>query len=147
VLPGQEIKLEDVFSQTAITYPAAYRTTMTGAALKGALEDIADNLFNPDPYYQQGGDMVRVGGMSYAIDVRAPAGRRISALTLSRTGKPIEPGKAYVVSGWASVNAETKGPPVYDVVRRYIERKKIIEIPHRPQVRVTGADPRGVAAS
>jgi sulfur-oxidizing protein SoxB len=145
LLPGQEIRLEDVFAQTAITYPAAYRTMMTGAALKNALEDIADNLFNPDPYYQQGGDMVRVGGLSYAIDVREPAGRRISELTLSRTGKPIDPAKAYVVSGWASVNAETKGPPVYDVVRRYIERTKVITIPNRPHVRVIGADPRGIA--
>ncbi len=145
LLPGQEIRLEDVFSQTAITYPAAYRVPMTGAMLRTALEDIADNLFNPDPYYQQGGDMVRVGGLSYAIDVRRPAGRRISEMTLLRTGKPIDPAKSYMVTGWASVNAGTEGPPVYDVVRRYIERKKVIALPHRQLARVVGADPRGIA--
>ena len=93
LLPGQDITREDIYNATAITYPAAYRMTMTGARLKEVLEDVADNLFNPDPYYQQGGDMVRVGGASYTIDVGKPIGSRISDLTLLRTGKPLEAGQ------------------------------------------------------
>ena len=96
---------------------------MSGARLKEILEDVADNLFNPDPYYQQGGDMVRVGGLSYTIDVSA--GRPAAAsrdLTLLRTGKPLEAGKDYVVAGWASVNEGTEGPPIWDVVTRYVQK-------------------------
>jgi sulfur-oxidizing protein SoxB len=146
LLPGQPIRLEDLYSQTAITYPAAYRNTLPGETLKSILEDVADNLFNPDPYYQQGGDMVRVGGMSYAIDVSKPIGQRISNMTLLRTGKPIDPKRSYVVAGWASVNQETQGPPVYDVVRAFVERRKIVDIPEKQAVRVTGADTRGISS-
>lgn len=145
LLPGQAIRLEDLYAQTAITYPAAYRSSMTGEMLKSVLEDVADNLFNPDPYYQQGGDMVRVGGMSYAIDIAKPIGQRISEMTLLRTGKPIDPAKNYVVSGWASVNQGTEGPAVYDVVQKYIEAQKVITVPDRQVVRVSGADPQGIA--
>ncbi len=145
LIPGQEIRLEDLYTQTAITYPAAYRTMMTGGALKDVFEDVADNLFNPDPYYQQGGDMVRVGGMSYAIDVTKPVGGRISDMTLLRTGERIDPAKSYVVSGWASINEGTEGPPVYDVVRKYIEDRKVINIPDKQTVRIVGADPRGIS--
>ena len=143
LLPGEPIRFEDLLSQTAITYPSAYRNEMTGAALKGILEDVADNLFNPDPYYQQGGDMVRVGGMSYAIDVSKPIGSRISDMTLLRTGAPIDPTKTYVVSGWASINKDTTGPAVYDVVKKYIVDQKVIDIADRSIVRVQGADKRG----
>ncbi len=139
LLPGQDITVEDVYNQTAITYPAAYRMSMTGTQLKDILEDVADNLFNPDPYYQQGGDMVRVGGMGYAIDIGKPMGSRISDLTLLRTGQPIEAGKTYAVSGWASVNEGTEGPPVYDVLLKYIEDKKLINMPENRSVKVTGA--------
>jgi sulfur-oxidizing protein SoxB len=145
LLPGEPIRVEDVYNQTAITYPAAYRTEMTGAALKDVLEDVADNLFNPDPYYQQGGDMVRVGGLSYAIDIGAKIGRRISEMTLSRTGQAIASGKTYVVAGWASVNEGAEGPPVYDVVSRHIERSKVVRAPERPTVTVRGGDPRAMA--
>jgi sulfur-oxidizing protein SoxB len=138
LLPGQDITVEDVFTQTAITYPAAYRTEMTGEFLKVILEDVADNLFNPDPYYQQGGDMVRVGGMGYGIDVMKPIGERISEMTLLETGEAIDPAKSYVVTGWASVNEATEGPPVYDVVSRYVERKKVIDIPENTSIRITG---------
>ncbi|MDA0306984.1 MAG: thiosulfohydrolase SoxB [Proteobacteria bacterium] len=138
LLPGQEITLEHVFNQTAITYPKAYRTEMTGTFLKEILEDVADNLFNPDPYYQQGGDMVRVGGMGYNIDIGKPIGSRISNMTLLKTGKPIDPAKTYVTTGWASVNEATEGPPVYDLVSRYIEKKKIIEIPENQTIRISG---------
>ncbi|HYM29910.1 MAG TPA: thiosulfohydrolase SoxB [Candidatus Cybelea sp.] len=145
LLPGQDIRVEDLYSQTAITYPAAYRTEMTGARLKEVLEDVADNLFNPDPYYQQGGDMVRVAGMRYAIDVRQRAGRRISDMRLSRTGKPIDPAKSYIVAGWASVNRDTEGPPIHDVVGRHIENQRVIRIAPSHNVRVLGADKRGMA--
>ncbi|MBC5811571.1 MAG: thiosulfohydrolase SoxB [Candidatus Eremiobacteraeota bacterium] len=145
LLPGAPIRVEDLYSQTAITYPAAYRTPMTGATLKNILEDVADNLFNPDPYFQQGGDMVRVGGLSYTIDVRKPAGKRISALRSTRTGATLEPAKNYVVAGWASVNQATEGPPIFDVVRAYLQRHKVVKMPARMPVHVIGADPRGIA--
>ena len=138
LIPGQDITVEDVFNQTAITYPNAYRSEFTGQFLKEILEDVADNLFNTDPYYQQGGDMVRVGGMSYSIDPTKPIGQRISDMTSLRAGKPIDPKKNYVVSGWASVNEGTEGPPVYDLVTKYIEKKKTIDIPVNNNLRIIG---------
>jgi sulfur-oxidizing protein SoxB len=138
LLPGQDITREDIYNATALTYPAAYRTTMTGARLKEVLEDVADNLFNPDPYYQQGGDMVRVGGVSYAIDINQPIGRRIDDLKSLRTGKPIEPAKEYVVSGWASVNEGTEGPAIWDVVTKHIEKKRVVSPREAGNVRVIG---------
>ena len=128
-----------VYNHTAITYPNAYRTEMTGAFIKEILEDVADNLFNPDPYYQQGGDMVRAGGLGYAIDVSKPIGQRISDMTLLSTGQRIDPGKNYVVSGWASVNEGTEGPPIYDLVGDYIVEKKIISVPDNQNIRILGA--------
>ncbi|MEE8187898.1 MAG: thiosulfohydrolase SoxB, partial [Kiloniellales bacterium] len=139
ILPGQEITVEDVYNQTAITYPAAYRIDFTGEFIKLVLEDVADNLFNPDPYYQQGGDMVRVGGLAYTIDINQPIGKRISDMTLLRTGEPIEAGKNYKVSGWASVNEGTQGPPVYDVVSSYIARHKVIRTEENRNIRILGA--------
>jgi sulfur-oxidizing protein SoxB len=138
LLPGQEITREDVYNATAITYPATYRMTMSGARLKEILEDVADNLFNPDPYYQQGGDMVRAGGLSYTIDVGQPMGRRISDLTLRASGRPLEPAKDYVVAGWASVNEGTEGPPIWDVVMRHIQKAKTVAPKESGQVRVIG---------
>ncbi len=138
LLPGQDITVEDVFNQTAITYPAAYRTDFTGTFLKEVLEDVADNLFNPDPYYQQGGDMVRVGGLAYTIDINRSIGKRVSDMTLLRTGEPIEAAKTYVVSGWASVNEATQGPPVYDLVSRHIERHKTVRIEPNQNIRILG---------
>lgn len=128
LLPGQEITREDLHNVTAMNYPAAYRTEMTGEFLKIVLEDVGDNLFNPDPYYQQGGDMVRVGGMGYNVDVRKAQGSRITNMTLLKTNEPIEPGKTYVVSGWASVNEGTEGPAIWDVVENYIKRKGTVEV-------------------
>jgi len=120
LLPGQAITREDIYNATAITYPAVWRATMTGARLKDTLEDIADNLFNPDPYYQQGGDMVRIGGLTMTIDVGAPMGRRISDLRLLRTGAAIDADRSYVVAGWASVAEGTEGPPVWELVEQHI---------------------------
>jgi sulfur-oxidizing protein SoxB len=139
LLPGQAITREDIYNATAITYPATYRLPMTGARLKDILEDVADNLFNPDPYYQQGGDMVRVGGLSFTIDIGKPMGGRIGDLTLTRTGRPLEPGKDYVVAGWASVNEGTEGPPIWDVVFAHLEKNKTVAPREGGQVRVRGA--------
>ena len=139
LLPGQDISMNDVYNQTAITYPAAYRIKFTGAFLKTVLEDVADNIFNPDPYYQQGGDMVRVGGLNYDIDVGKKIGHRISNMTLMRNGAAIDPAKEYTVAGWASVNPDTEGPAIWDVVAGYIGRKKVIAQPARGKIRVSGA--------
>ena len=136
LLPGQEITVEDVYNMTAITYPKAYRSEMSGQMLKDILEDVADNLFNPDPYYQQGGDMVRVGGLAYTIDIQKPIGSRISDMTSAKDGKPIDPARNYVVAGWASVNEGTEGPPIYDLVARHIENKKSVVIPENQSIRV-----------
>ncbi len=128
LLPGQSITLDDVYNQTAITYPATYRSTMKGAQLKAILEDVADNLFNPDPYYQQGGDMVRVGGLGFRLRANAARGQRIQALRRTRDGATIEAEKEYVVAGWASVQEGTEGPPVYDLVRDYITEQGTIRV-------------------
>jgi len=138
LLPGADITAEDVWAQTAVTYPAAYRTTMKGEMLKAVLEDVADNLFHPDPYYQQGGDMVRTGGISFTLDVAAPSGRRVSDLTLLRTGRPIEAARDYVVAGWASITQATEGPPVWEVVFRHLARGPVRAEP-RNDVRLRNA--------
>ena len=127
LLPGQAITLEHLMDQTAITYPYVTVNEMSGETIKTILEDVADNLFNPDPYYQQGGDMVRVGGLSYAIAPNAAMGQRISAMTLR--GKAIEAKKAYKVAGWAPVSEEAKaagGEAIWDVIARYLRAKKTI---------------------
>ncbi|MBN2907027.1 MAG: thiosulfohydrolase SoxB [Rhodobacteraceae bacterium] len=139
LLPGDPITREDLFNATSMTYPAAYRSEMTGETLKIIIEDVADNLFNPDPYYQQGGDMVRVGGMGYHIDVSKPQGSRITNMTLLKTGEAIEPSKTYVVSGWASVNEGTEGPAIWDVVESYIKRMGTVHVDPNKSVQVTGA--------
>jgi sulfur-oxidizing protein SoxB len=139
LLPGQDITREDLFNATGMSYPAAYRSEMTGETLHVILEDVADNLFNPDPYYQQGGDMVRVGGMGYHIDVSKPQGDRITNMTVLKTGEAVDPSKTYIVSGWASVNEGTEGPAIWDVVETYIKRKGAIQIDPNTSVKVTGA--------
>ena len=125
VLPGQPVTMEDILSQTAMTYPETYLQTMTGAQIKGIMEDVCDNLFNADPYYQQGGDMVRIGGMSYGCTPGESIGRRISDLKLD-DGRAIEAGSNYKVAGWASVNQQD-GTPVWDVLARYLRAGKIRE--------------------
>jgi sulfur-oxidizing protein SoxB len=122
VLAGQPVTMQDVLAETAITYPETYVQSMTGSQLKDILEDVCDNLFNADPYYQQGGDMVRVGGMSYTCSPNEAVGHRISELKLDN-GRAIEAGKPYKVAGWASVNAQ-KGTPVWDVVASHLRSGK-----------------------
>jgi sulfur-oxidizing protein SoxB len=138
LLPGSEITREDIFNATAMSYPNAYRTEMTGEFLHVVLEDVADNLFNPDPYYQQGGDMVRVGGLSYRIDINQPQGSRISDMTLLKTGEKIDASKTYVVAGWASVNEGTEGPPIWDVVEAHIRKQGTVSIPPNETIKVVG---------
>nr|WP_047574680.1 thiosulfohydrolase SoxB [Methylobacterium sp. ZNC0032] len=139
LLPGDAITWEAITNATAITYPSCYRMEMTGQQLKDVLEDVADNIFHPDPYFQGGGDMVRVGGMGYAIDVGKPMGSRISDLTHLKSGQPIEAGKRYVVSGWASVNEGTQGPPIWDVVRDHVAAAGTIALKPNTAVKVSGA--------
>ena len=122
LIAGQDITREDIWGVTSMTYGEAYRTEMTGEFLKVVLEDVADNIFNPDPYYQQGGDMVRTGGLGYRVDVSKPQGERISNMTLLSTGEQIDPSKSYVVAGWASVNEGTEGPQIWDVVESHIRK-------------------------
>jgi sulfur-oxidizing protein SoxB len=136
ILPGQPLTMEDVLAETAITYPETYAQRMTGSQIKNVLEDVCDNLFNADPYYQQGGDMVRVGGFAYTCTPAESAGHRISDLKLDN-GRTLEAGKSYKVAGWASVN-EQKGMPVWDVFARHLASGK------RPVQQGTGVTLKGV---
>ncbi len=135
---GQDITRELLFNSTAMSYPQCYRSEMTGEFLHTIMEDVADNLFNTDPYYQQGGDMVRVGGMGYRIDISQPQGSRISEMTLLSTGELIDPTRTYTVAGWASVNEGTEGPPIWDVAESYIRRVGTVDIQPNQSVIVTG---------
>ncbi len=136
MLPGQPVTMEDVLSETAITYPETYVQSLTGSQIKDILEDVCDNLFNADPYYQQGGDMVRVGGMAYTCTPAESVGRRISELKLD-SGRALSAGKSYRVAGWASVNAQ-QGMPVWDVLAKYLRSGKA------PDPRGAGVTLKGV---
>ena len=138
LLPGDEITREDIWNVCSMSYGKAYRSEMTGEFIHVILEDVADNLFNPDPYYQQGGDMVRVGGLGYRIDIGKPQGERISDLTLLKTGEAIDPAKSYVVAGWASVNEGTEGPQIWDVVESHIARLGTVTLDPNTSVEVIG---------
>ena len=127
VLPGQAITMEHVLDQTCMTYPQTYATEMTGQQLKLIFEDVCDNLFNTDPYLQQGGDMVRVTGMNYVCDPTARIGHRITDMQLDN-GDAIEAGKRYKVSGWATVGSQSPGAPVWDVVADYLRDKKVASV-------------------
>jgi sulfur-oxidizing protein SoxB len=127
LLPGQTITREDVMAQTAITYPHTTVSEMSGETIKSVLEDVADNLFNPDPYYQQGGDMVRVGGLTYACAPNAQMGRRISDLRLD--GELIDATRRYRVAGWAPVAQPAGGEPVWEVVEAYLKARRTIAPP------------------
>jgi len=138
ILPGQDITREDIWNVTSMSYGKVYRTEMTGEFIHIILEDVADNLFNPDPYYQQGGDMVRIGGMGYRIDINKAQGERISDLTLLKTGERIDPSKVYIVAGWASVNEGTEGPQIWDLVENYVSRNGSVKVHHNNSVQVIG---------
>ena len=128
--------MEDVLTETAITYPETYVQGMTGGQIKDLLEDVCDNLFNADPYHQQGGDMVRVRGFTYTCTPAESVGRRISDLKLDN-GRPLESTRSYKVAGWASVNAQ-QGKPVWDVFARHLRSGKLAD------QRGTGVNLKGV---
>ncbi len=138
LLPGDTITYERMMDQMAMTYPATTLNEFSGEQIKTILEDVADNIFNPDPYYQQGGDMVRVGGMQYTVSPKAAMGQRINNMTLK--GKPIEAGKTYKVAGWASVQEGAKGEPIWDVVSGYLREKKVIKGVKINSPRIVGMD-------
>ncbi len=127
VLPGQDITMDHVMDQTGITYPETYRREMSGEEIKAILEDVCDNLFNTDPYYQQGGDMVRVGGLDYVCNPAQSMGKRISDMTLD-DGTRIEANKKYMVSGWATVGSKSPGRPIWDVVADYLKEQGTVKI-------------------
>ena len=148
ILPGEAITMENVLDQTAITYPYVTLTEMKGSQIKEILEDVCDNLFNPDPYYQQGGDIVRVGGMNYSCDPTATMGSRIDNMTLK--GKAIEANKTYKVAGWAPVAEAAKdagGEPIWDLVARNLRAKKTVKTPdlNLPKLKNVDGNP-GMAA-
>ena len=134
ILPGQEITLEDVYGHTALTYPNTWVRELAGREIHQIMEDVADNLFHPDPYYRQGGDMVRLGGLTYTIDPAKTLGRRISDIRIG--GRPLEPARRYKAAGWASVATEADGPPAWDVVADHLRRLGRIKLDPRPRVRV-----------
>ena len=141
VLPGEAITMENLLDQTAITYPAVTLNPMTGEQIKGVLEDVCDNLFNVDPYHQQGGDMVRVGGMTYSCDPSAAMGARISDMRIG--DKPIEASKTYKVAGWASVSEAARdagGEPVFDLVARWLKNQKVVKTPTPAVPRLRNVD-------
>ncbi len=136
LLPGSDITMENLLDQTAMSYPQTTLNEMSGERLKVVLEDVADNLFNPDPYLQQGGDMVRVGGLTYAIEPNASAGQRIQDMRLD--GKLIEASKTYKVAGWAPVTAGVEGEPIWDVVGRWLRFQKTVSAKSLNQPRLIG---------
>jgi len=136
LLPGDAITFERLMDQTAITYAQTTLNELTGEQIKAVLEDIADNAFNPDPYRQQGGDMVRVGGMTYACNPNAAVGARISDLRLA--GRPIDAGRRYKVAGWAPVAEGASGEPVWEVAARYLRAKRSIAPLDPSPPRLTG---------
>jgi sulfur-oxidizing protein SoxB len=127
LLPGEAITFEQVMDWSAITYPYATVNDLTGEMIKTILEDVCDNLFNPDPYYQQGGDMVRVGGLTYTCTPAASIGKRITDMRLN--GEPIAADRRYKVAGWAPVAEGAKGEPVWDVIASYLRARKTVEPP------------------
>ena len=138
ILPGQKITIDDIYSQTAMNYPEVYRTEMSGETIKNLLEDVADNIFNPDPFFQQGGDMVRVGGLSYTCSPKNSIGERISNLAMVSSGEYIDPSKKYIVGGWGSINPDVEGPAVYDLLEKYISEKKLIKPNFKNTVEIKG---------
>ena len=139
LLPGDVITMDRLMDQTAITYPFTTLNNMTGETIKNIMEDVCDNLFNADPYYQQGGDMVRVGGIHYSVDPTQKIGQRISNMMLK--GEPVDPNKIYKVAGWAPVGEGVSGTPIWDVVAEYLRSKKVIKNVNLNMPKITGISP------
>ena len=138
LLPGQNITVDDIYSQTSMNYPEVYRIEMTGKMIKDLLEDVCDNIFNPDPFFQQGGDMVRVGGLSYTCHPKNKIGNRISNLRIISSDMLLESNQKYVVGGWGSVNQNVKGPAIYNLLENFILEKKVIKVSSRETVKIVG---------
>ncbi len=138
LIPGQDVTFEDLTNACAMSYPNCYRTTMKGEQLKAVLEDIGDNIFNPDPYAHGGGDMERWGGLGFTINPYGAMGNRVSNMTHLASGKPIEASKEYRVAGWASINQNTEGPPIWDVVSDYLTGQKTVSPRPLDAVKVVG---------
>ncbi|HET8576217.1 MAG TPA: thiosulfohydrolase SoxB [Methylomirabilota bacterium] len=134
IVPGQELTLEDVYSHTGLTYPNCVVRELVGAEIRQIMEDVADNLFHPDPYYRQGGDMLRVGGLAYTINPRERVGRRITELRVN--SRPLDSTRRYKVASWAAVGPEASGPPAYDVVADHLRSLKRVKVDPRPRVKV-----------
>ena len=133
IVPGQTLTLEDIYAHTALTYPNTWVRELTGRELHELMEDVADNLFHPDPYYRQGGDMLRVGGLTYTIEPARTLGRRIRDIRVG--GRPLEPARRYKAAGWASLR-EAEGPPAWDVVADHARALKRVRLEPRARVRV-----------
>jgi sulfur-oxidizing protein SoxB len=138
LLPGQNITVDDIYSQTSMNYPEVYRIEMTGKMIKDLLEDVCDNIFNPDPFFQQGGDMVRVGGLSYKCHPKNKIGNRISNLRIISSDMLLESNQKYVVGGWGSVNQNVKGPAIYNLLENFILEKKVIKVSSIETVKIVG---------
>ena len=138
LLPGQNITVDDIYSQTSMNYPEVYRVEMTGKMIKDLLEDVCDNIFNPDPFFQQGGDMVRVGGLSYTCHPKNKIGNRISNLRMMSSDMLLQSNQKYVVGGWGSVNQNVKGPAIYDLLENFISEKKVIKASSKETVKIVG---------
>tara|TARA_B110001450_G_scaffold14608_1_gene13693 strand:+ start:2847 stop:4535 length:1689 start_codon:yes stop_codon:yes gene_type:complete len=138
LLPGQNITVDDIYSQTSMNYPEVYRVEMTGKMIKDLLEDVCDNIFNPDPFFQQGGDMVRVGGLSYTCHPKNKIGNRISNLRMISSDMLLQSNQKYVVGGWGSVNQNVKGPAIYDLLENFISEKKVIKASSKETVKIVG---------
>jgi sulfur-oxidizing protein SoxB len=145
ILPGEPITYERMMDQMAITYPATTLNEFTGQQIKDIMEDVCDNIFNADPYYQQGGDMVRTGNIQYSVKPNEVIGKRIGDLAIK--GKPVDPNKKYKIAGWASVNEGVTGTPIWDVVATYLRDKKVIKNVKLYQPKIIGmANNPGLAA-
>ena len=138
LLPGQNITVDDIYSQTSMNYPEVYRVEMTGKMIKDLLEDVCDNIFNPDPFFQQGGDMVRVGGLSYTCHPKNKIGNRISNLRMISSDMLLQSNQKYVVGGWGSVNQNVKGPAIYNLLENFISEKKVIKASSKETVKIVG---------
>ena len=141
IMPGQAITFDDLATQTAMTYPETYISELKGSLIKDILEDVADNLFHPDPFFQQGGDMVRTSGISYKIDPQAKMGERITNIVMTKTGKPMEANKTYKVAGWSTVNSVSPGEPIWETTETYLRNLKHID---KSNLKIDNIDMLGV---
>ena len=138
LLPNQKITIDDIYSQTSMNYPEVYRVEMTGKMIRELLEDVCDNIFNTDPFFQQGGDMVRVGGLRYTCSPKNKMGNRINDIELISTGDLLESNKNYIVGGWGSINPNVKGPKIFNLLESYISKSKLVRPKNKNNIKILG---------